>query len=133
MTGTIHFQKKIYRKDLKDHPEVLYVFGDNMARRGYGGQAREMRGEPNAVGIPTKWLPSTAENAYFTDRLGFTKIIETIDQDFERLEAHLKVGGEIVWPSYGIGTGLANLGKRAPLIAAYIDKWKRCLMDGTKL
>jgi redox-sensitive bicupin YhaK (pirin superfamily) len=29
----------------------LFVFGDNLRRTGFGGQAAEMRGEPNAVGI----------------------------------------------------------------------------------
>lgn len=44
-------QDQIMRRDLLDNQDKLYVFGDNMVRRGFGGQAREMRGEPNAVGI----------------------------------------------------------------------------------
>ena len=65
MTGTITFQERITRADLRANPDTLYVFGDNMRRRGMGGQAAEMRGEPNAVGIPTKWRPSRTEWDFF--------------------------------------------------------------------
>jgi hypothetical protein len=49
----------IYRRDLRANPESLYLFGDNTKRVGIGGQAREMRGEPNAVGIATKNAPGS--------------------------------------------------------------------------
>jgi len=57
-------QHKIYRKDLKNNPDVLYLFGDNLVQKGFGGQAKEMRGEPNAEGIPTKKLPSMEAKAF---------------------------------------------------------------------
>ena len=50
--------KWITREELQRHPELIFVFGDNMLRKGFGGQAKEMRGEPNAVGVPVKWRPS---------------------------------------------------------------------------
>ncbi len=62
----IIFQKFIYREDLKTNQGVMYLFGDNDMRVGKGGQAKEMRGEPNAIGIRVKKAPKTT-NAYYTD------------------------------------------------------------------
>lgn len=107
----------ITREMLRKQPDTLFVFGDNMQRAGLGGQAREMRGEPNAVGIPTKWRPSNANDAFFTD-LDMPAVQDAIDDAFARLEAHQ---GPIVWPAAGIGTGLAHLKSRAPTIAQYIE------------
>lgn len=113
----IIFQKLIYRDDVKRNPNVLYVFGDNIARKGFGGQAREMRGEPNAIGIATKHSPI----AYFSDK-DFEDVIEIIDIDFKPLFTHQTSGGIIIIPTDGIGTGLAQLPSRAPKIHAYIQE-----------
>lgn len=40
--------KIITRDKIKENLEVLYLFGDNIIRKGLGGQAKEMRGEDNA-------------------------------------------------------------------------------------
>lgn len=110
---------KYYDRPLiRSFPDTLFVFGDNMARRGYGGQAAVARGEPNAVGIPTKWVPTSAPEAFFSDN-DFTKVIPTIDAEFLRLTLH---PGKVVWPADGIGTGLAQLVSRAPQIFYYIEK-----------
>jgi len=50
----IRTEKHITRQMLRAEPGTLWVFGDNLQRKGLGGQAKEMRGEPNAIGIPTK-------------------------------------------------------------------------------
>ncbi len=113
-------QKWIVRANLQINPEHLFVFGDNMARRGLGGQAREMRGEPNAVGVPTKWEPSMFPSGFFSEA-DLEKVKPSIDEAFERLRAHLAGGGTIVLPRDGIGTGLAQLEGRAPSIAALIE------------
>ena len=42
---------------LRSMPEKIFVFGDNLLQRGTKGQAA-IRGEPNAVGVPTKRAPS---------------------------------------------------------------------------
>jgi hypothetical protein len=72
----IIYQKYIKREDLRANPTVLYVFGDNEARTGLGGQAKEMRGEPNAVGIATKASPWV-----FWDETDLSTKIEVIDRD----------------------------------------------------
>ena len=117
----IEYRTWILRKDLQKEPHKLFVFGDNMARVGYGGQARECRDEPNAVGIPTKWAPGMAEKDFFKDK-DLPKIKGTLDAEFDRLWKHVQDGHAIVLPQDGIGTGLAELPKRAPVIYAYIQK-----------
>lgn len=109
----IQYRNFISRSDLVHERDTLFVFGDNLERRGFGGQAREMRGEPNAVGLPTKWVPSMQPSAFLTDD-DLPLFLEVISPDVVRLIQH---NGIIVWPSAGIGTGLARLAEHAPRIA----------------
>ena len=114
---TVSKQDRIYRSDVKSNPNTLYVFGDNDARKGYGGQAATMRGERNAVGIRTKALPETGENAYWSDKT-YEENIRKIDEDMAPLFAHT---GPVVIPSDGIGTGRAQLARRAPKTFEYLQ------------
>lgn len=118
----------LMRDEIMAHPEHLYVFGDNMARKGFGGQAKEARGEPNAVGIPTKWEPKADEKSFFTDADLYT-VMPVIDEAFDRLEKHLRDGGIVFWPTAGIGTGLAELPQRAPKIAQHIAQRRKLLLE----
>jgi hypothetical protein len=112
-------QFRIYREDLRSNPSVLYLFGDNDIRKGLGGQAGEMRGEPNAVGVRTKWFPDNTPSAYFND-LDFERVTNMIYDDLERARNHLAKGGIVIIPLDGLGTGLSKLPKKAPLIARYL-------------
>ena len=80
--------KWITRAFVRDHRDCIFLFGDNLARRGFGGQAAAMRGEPNVIGIPTKNLPGNSENAFFTDA-EFEQNKAAIDQAFERLRSYV--------------------------------------------
>lgn len=115
----IIFQQMISRQDLKNNPQVLYVFGDNDQRTGLGGQAKSMRGEPNAVGIRTKKLPSNQVGSFYSDD-NYLENIGKIDEDFDVIERHLQSNGIVVIPASGIGTGLADLPNKAPNTYAYI-------------
>ena len=76
-----------------------YVFGDNMERRGLGGQAGVMRGEPNAIGVPTKWSPSNRPDAYFTDEdWGEGDVERAVYGAFATIEARLKGGVRCGYP-----------------------------------
>jgi hypothetical protein len=111
----------ITRGMLRANPDVLFAFGDNMQRRGFGGQAREMRGEPNAVGIPTKWAPHSGPAAYFTDDDWNREDVRcAIYAAFDQLAAALRSGGRIAISADGLGTGRAELATRAPRIARHI-------------
>ena len=109
----IRFQKMIYRKDLRSNPNTLYVFGDNLKRQGMGGQAAEMRYEPNACGVATKKSPGTSPADYFRDNEIESNTF-VFNQDLSRVVDHLKTGGEVVFPTDGLGTGLSLLPKTAP-------------------
>ena len=118
-------QKRIYRVDLRRNPEVIYLFGDNLAERGFGGQAGEMRGEPNAIGIPTKKLPTMNPDAFFTDE-EFEDNCKYIDQAFEKIPKETRI---VVIPSDGLGTGLAMLPNMAMRTHSYLQSKIKELED----
>jgi hypothetical protein len=120
MKGRLLFQEWISRADLQDNPDKIYVFGDNVERYGYGGQAKEMRGEPNAFGIPTKWAPSMSDDAYFSDRQ-YNDIVIILDLHFQKLRSHIENGKSVVFPTNGIGTGLSQLPQRAPIVNDFLQ------------
>lgn len=106
-------QKRIYREDLINNPDFLYLFGDNVKRIGYGGQAKEMRGEPNALGIATKKTPSSDPLAFFYDD-EYMKNVKIIYDDMMPAVKHLVNGGVLVIPADGLGTGLSKMDKKCP-------------------
>ena len=111
----------ITREFVRSHQTWLFVFGDNLAKKGLGGQAREMRGEPNAVGIATKRSPSMNGDAFFSDSDAHNVIVMgAIKDSFRILEFHLLSGDVVVIPKNGVGGGLANLPVNAPLIDTFI-------------
>lgn len=112
----------ITRSFVKAHPDHIFLFGDNLAGKGFGGQAAAMRGEPNAVGIPTKKYPSNSSEAFFCDS-EIEQNREAIDLAFDRLSALISSGMKfVVIPADGLGTGRAQLQERAPLTFAYLQK-----------
>jgi hypothetical protein len=112
----------ITRAFVREHRDHIFLFGDNLIRRGLGGQAAAMRGEPNVVGIPTKKLPSNREEAFFTD-VELEQNKAAIDDAFDRLSCISTTPEQtIVIPANGLGTGRAQLQNRAPLTFAYLEK-----------
>ncbi len=121
----IKFQKWITRGDLKANPSTMYVFGDNHLRQGFGGQAKEMRGEVNSHGIATKWKPDNREASFFTDNHLplLHRILEIIADDLKVVERFLQAGGTVVFPRDGLGTGLSKLPTHAPMVHRFIEEW----------
>jgi hypothetical protein len=110
---TVIYQKMVHREDLKRNPNILYMFGDNEKRAGLGGQAAEMRGETNAVGIRTKRAPGRDDESYWSDR-NLDANCAKIEEDLARVKGHLRRGGLVVLPIDGIGTNRADMEKRCP-------------------
>lgn len=109
------FQKRIYREDLTANRHLLYLFGDNDLRVGYGGQAKECRGEPNASGIRTKIAPTMDDTAFMNDA-DYEKNIKMFNLDIAATN-HKFIKGKyqgIVIPSDGFGTGLSDMPNRCP-------------------
>lgn len=104
--------------------DTLFAFGDNLARRGYGGQAAACRNQPNTVGIPTKISPTE----YLFD-CDIDKSREPIIEAFVTLRRHLRAGGNIAWPKDGVGTGLARLHITAPITLQAIEAAKQLVFS----
>jgi len=103
--------------DVKANPNKIYVFGDNMVRKGTGGQA-QIRNNPNAMGIATKIFPTNDANAFMSD-LDFESNKSFIDKDIAKIKAD---GRPLVFPKDGFGTGLARLKETAPRTYAYLKQ-----------
>lgn len=118
--GKMIYQSRIYRADLQANPDIIYVFGDNAQRYGRGGQAGEMRGEPNAVGIATKWDIRGKDSDFYSDS-NWEGCTAQIREDWLPVYHHLQNGGIVVCPLDGLGTGLSELPTRAPRVYRYLQ------------
>jgi len=115
-----HTTHIILRSEVQANPRTLYLFGDNTRRVGLGGQAKEMRYEPNTAGICTKLRPCNAPDCFMTDEdLGNNKEIIALDVE-KVLNRCLNIEyDKVVIPP--IGVGLAKLQDKAPLTWAYLQ------------
>jgi hypothetical protein len=124
----VHQKKWYTREQIRAERHRVFVFGDNLARRGLGGQAKAARGEPNAVGIATKRAPTMGPNEFFTDSdEDFAMVKAVWKEDFDPIIQALKEGKDVVFPADGIGTGLAQLPQRAPDLALLLGTMIRML------
>ena len=57
--------KFISEKDLDSHPDWIFVFGDNLIRRGYGGAAK-LRDHTQSYGFITKKYPDWKDTSFYT-------------------------------------------------------------------
>ena len=112
----IRYQEWITREEVRANPRTLYVFGDNLAGTGYGGQAKEMRGEYNVIGIPTKDSP-----AFYASDSKALEYLNVWVARFNQIYCWLDAGGDVVWPADGIGTGLADMSNRAPILWSMLE------------
>jgi len=76
-----------------------------------------LRGLPNAFGIRVKKAPYRTNDAYYSDD---PEDMDKIYQDFEDLYTTIGKYKRYVFPSNGIGTGLAELKQRAPVTYQYL-------------
>ena len=123
MAQQIFRQAYIWRRDLQLNPHVLYLFGDNELRKGLGGQAKEMRNEPNAVGVRTKRAPGMAYEDFWHDKDPDELIrqVQMIDEDLIKVCLHLQRGGLVCIPADGLGTGLSKMDKYCPETKKYLE------------
>jgi hypothetical protein len=113
----IEFRGHITRDDVCSEKDKIFLFGDNLTGHGYGGQAKEMRGEENSIGIPTKKAPSNTPDSFFTDK-EFAANKQAIDEAFGKIPPDKT----IVIPKAGLGIGLAQLEVKAPQTFAYLNE-----------
>lgn len=112
---------KLYSTELcRQRPNDVFVFGDNLQGVGTGGQAI-IRYEPNAYGIPTKKAPHMGPSAFFTD-VELDLNVSAINLAIIRIQdAQRRLGGVIILPTDGLGTGRAQLQTRAPRTWTYLE------------
>lgn len=120
MNFQIEERPVITRQYVRENRHKIFLFGDNLLGRGFGGQAKAMRGEANAIGIPTKKRPSREPDAFFSDS-EFEQNKLAIDNALSTL-CEQPAGTIIVIPSSGLGTGRAELESRAPRTFAYLQQ-----------
>lgn len=106
----IEYMKIITPETCREHPNKLFIFGDNLKSFGKSGQAI-IRDEPNAFGVPTKIYPSWDDCAFFSD---IPEQIEAVKTSLRKLYKLAK-DKVIVFPEDGIGTGRAKMKERSPI------------------
>ena len=111
------------RKEVESQTDKVFLFGDNTDDRvntHYIPTRTQaiIRGLPNAIGIDTKKNRGTSESSYFTDA-DFDIFKAQVDEAIQRA---IDSGKTIVIPADGIGTGKAELEKRAPKLFAYLQQ-----------
>jgi hypothetical protein len=112
--------KDYITEDMCDkHEDFVYVFGDNLAGWGRGGQAI-IRYKKNSFGIPTKREPTMSPAAFFSDS---SSEILSVKSDLEKLDKMSDSGKVVVLPTNPVGSGLAKLDKYSPVIYKIICDW----------
>lgn len=119
MSRDISTVKRYVRERVARDRYRVYLFGDNLVEGGSAGQAC-IRGLPNAIGIPTKKYPRMDEGAFFSDQ-HFNQNVGAIERAFRQIPPDVPV----VLPAHGLGTGLAQLKRRAPKTWDYL-LWRIC-------
>lgn len=93
------------------NPDKVYVFGDNLIRAGTAGQAC-IRREYNSFGVPTKRYPAVTEHSYFSDAACERNHVLNALRELYQMGKFRT----LVFPKDGIGTGLAKMPEKSPLI-----------------
>jgi hypothetical protein len=97
----------------------LFLFEDAVKQQGAPKSIVELRALPNTIALATKLSPSLESSAYFKDS-DFAKAKAEIDEVFDVLEERLASGRIVILPEAALGTGAADLPRRAPKIFAYL-------------
>jgi len=120
---TVEIQKEWYSEtQCVENPHKLYIFGDNLIRRGKGGQAI-IRDFPNAWGIATKRLPSMSNNSFFGDRPDeMTALITDIAMLINMLLHKDTDFNTLVFPEDGLGTGLSKMPSKSPKLFKWLNE-----------
>lgn len=92
----------ITREFLRDNPNIIFVFGDNEGRVGYGGAAA-LRDEPNTYGFVTKKDLSEAEPNFTPD-----EYISVFVEEALKLKQKAAENQDKIFYISRLGAGLAN-------------------------
>ncbi len=115
----IQFVSNLSVEMCRNSPTNIFVFGDNLQGWGRAGQA-VIRNCSNAWGVPTKRYPSMKEDSFFSDRQDEYDIVL---KELSTLWQMHRDGRTIVLPINPIGSGLARVQFRSPLVWSLIERF----------
>lgn len=95
--------KYVTEKFLRDNPNVTFVFGDNLIRKGKGGAAK-LRDEPNAYGFITKKYPNNDDGSFYRP----PEYAELFYSELLQLAKEIEKNPERTYLISKLGGGLAN-------------------------
>src|SRR5687767_8564095 len=95
--------KFITREDLDQNPSWVFVFGDNLIRKGYGGAAR-LRDHAQSYGFITKKYPDWNDSSFYTPE-EYESIFEV---EFAKLCTLIEANPHKKYIVSRLGSNLAN-------------------------
>lgn len=95
--------KYITSKFLRENPDIIFVFGDNLVRSGKGGAAK-LRDEPNTYGFLTKKYPNNKDSSFFRPK----EYKSIFYREFLFLIKEIKKNKNKIYIISKLGSGLAN-------------------------
>jgi hypothetical protein len=96
-------QRTITAQYLREHPECVFVFGDNTIRRGRKGAAA-LRDEKNAYGFITKKFPSHDDRAHYK----LEEYAPVLERELRKLTTLIEASPQRTFLLTPLGSGLAN-------------------------
>ena len=93
----------ISKEDLDNNPEWIFVFGDNLARKGYGGAAK-LRDHPQSYGFITKKYPGHKDSDFYT----IEEYKAVFKEEYSKLIKLIESNPTKSFFITKIGSGLAN-------------------------
>jgi hypothetical protein len=93
----------IDKEYLRNNPNHIFVFGDNLLRRGKAGAAA-LRDEPNTYGFITKKYPSNRDDAFYKP-MEYRKVFS---EELAKLDKYIKSNPDKIFLLSKVGAGLAN-------------------------
>lgn len=94
---------KITKSYLRNNPDHIFVFGDNLKRKGYGGAAK-LRDEPNTYGFITKKAPNNNDGSFYKP----DEYKQKFDVELKRLIKEIEYKQKSIFLITKLGAGLAN-------------------------
>jgi len=93
----------ITKSYLRQNPNHIFVFGDNLKRKGYGGAAK-LRDEPNTYGFITKKAPNNNDGSFYKPY----EYKEKFGVELKRLIKNIENNPDKIYLISKLGAGLAN-------------------------
>lgn len=88
---------------LVDNPNHIFVFGDNLVRKGFGGAAK-FRGYPNTYGFITKKYPNNYDSSFYRPE----EYIQIFNHELSKLVFEIESHKDNDYLISKLGAGLAN-------------------------